>query len=67
MSVIIRVNLNDLLEKVQAMAEDDFSTVEINIDDTQIIEDSSMGLYAIDPVTGTTVDYGVVPYDDGEL
>lgn len=67
MELGIRVNIDDLMDKVSAIRNDDFNTVEITISGGDFEDDSVLAISAISAIDDTKVEYGEIPYDGGEI
>lgn len=63
----IRVNVSELLDILNEMVEEGYSTVELNTVLEPIEEDSYINLYAVDPINEQVIEYGTIAYDNGEL
>lgn len=56
--VSIKVDIEELMEKLKEMLEDDYATVEIDINISDYYDDYSLGLKAVNIADGEDTDYG---------
>ncbi len=56
----IKVDIEELLDILKSMADEEYSTVELQINSTDYFDDYTLSLKAIDISSGEDIDYGVL-------
>lgn len=56
----IRVDIEELMEKLKEMQEDDFTTVELTINTSNYYDDFTLALRAVDISDNNNVEYGEI-------
>lgn len=63
----IKVNVDELIEKLKLISDDEYNTVKIEIGDAVYEGDKALKIIAIDTINDREIEYGEVQFDSGEF